>query len=188
MQIQVLSTNVETKQGAKNSYQVLEIAYKNLTFQGKVEAKKVMSFGSQAEAFKTLVTAAQGSVWDVEVTKNDKGYNDWVTVTKGSVSDAQTTVKSHVAPTSSTGSATRGGWETPEERAKRQVYIIRQSSLSTAVATLTAGAKTPPKKGDVIELAREFEAYVLGIGSDNDGFAKSVEAKDLEHIDEDIPF
>ena len=57
-------------------------------------------------------------------------------------------------PTRVTGS----NYETKEERAARQVYIIRQSSLATAVDLLGQGASTDT----VIETAKVFEAYVLG--------------------------
>ena len=89
--IQVLSTSVETKPTTKGSYQQLEVAYKNLTFQGKVEAKKLMSFGAGAESFKVLSTAKGSDVFEIETVKNDKGYIDWIKVTKGS---ANTVVQS----------------------------------------------------------------------------------------------
>jgi hypothetical protein len=59
--------------------------------------------------------------------------------------------------------APRSNYETPEERAQRQVLIVRQSSLSSAVAMLTAGAKTPPKVEDVLALASRLEGFVFGI-------------------------
>ena len=49
----------------------------------------------------------------------------------------------------------------PEERAARQVYIIRQSSLSNATAILSVGAKSL-KVSDVIATAKELEDFVFG--------------------------
>ncbi len=166
LQIQVLSTSVETKPTAKGSYQIAEVAYKNLTFQGKVEAKKLMSFGTNAAAFKEMVLAQAGSVWEVDVVKNEKGYNDWVKVTKstGAAPNASapqgTSAQRAITPTKS-----GGNWETPEERAKKQVYIIRQSSLNVATTALTASAKTgyQPTADEIIDLAKKLENYVLDL-------------------------
>ena len=89
MQIQILSVQITTTPTARGSYQVADVAYKNLTYQGKVEGKKVMSFGATKDAFGTLATANPGDVYEVNVVKNDKGYNDWVSMSKG-VANAST--------------------------------------------------------------------------------------------------
>lgn len=173
MQIQVLNVSVETKPTAKGSYQQAEVAFKNLTYQGKVEAKKLMSFGANAPAFSVLTKAQAGDVFDIEVVKNDKGYNDWVKCVPGTAgaevagatSAATTGYSTPASKPGTTGqvSAPRSNYETAEERARRQVLIVRQSSLSAAVATLTVGAKAL-KKEDVVALAKEYEAYVFNTG------------------------
>ena len=160
MNIQIIATSVETKPTARGSYQQLEVTYKNLTFQGKTESKKLMSFGANAGAFKVLAEAAQGSVWEVEVVKNSQGYNDWTSVKPGSADGSQSP-----SPAASKAAATAQGtgrstYETPEERAQRQVYIIRQSSISAAISTLSVGAKSV-KPDDVIGLAEEYTDFVL---------------------------
>jgi hypothetical protein len=183
--IQVLSTSIETKPTTKGSYQQLEVAYKNLSFQGKVEAKKLMSFGANEGAFKVLSTATAASVWDIEIVKNDKGYNDWVKVTKGSVN--VTAPGGTVNTTSSPASATtKGGWETPEERAKKQIYIVRQSSISAAVNALSVGVKTGPKANEVIEYARELEAFIFSSAASEATARQDVGS--IETLDEDIPY
>jgi len=159
MQIQIVTTTTTTKPTARGSYQELEVVYKNLTFQGKVESKKIMSFGAGASSFTTLSTASGGSVWDVTVVKNDKGYNDWTTCVPSTgaaeASPAAAATKANPTP--------RSTYETPEERAQRQVLIVRQSSLSSAIATLAVGAKLAPKPAEVIAVAQAYEAYVFGI-------------------------
>lgn len=185
--IQILSTSVETKPTSKGSYQQLEVAYKNLTFQGKVESKKLMSFGANADAFKALASAGPTTYWEVEVVKNDKGYNDWVKVTRMETAPSVTIPATKGTATVGTSISTKGNWETPEERAQKQVYIIRQSSLSNAVAMLTPGAKAPVKMEDVLKLAKELEEYVL----DKVVSADTVAAQDIESLEEDsldIPF
>jgi len=166
MQIQIVTTSLETKPTAKGSYQQLEVVYKNLTFQGKVESKKVMSFGAAASTFKVLADAQAGSVFDIAVVKNDKGYNDWTAATPAVAGQAAPAS----SPTGSKPTATpKSTYETPEERAQRQILIVRQSSVSSAVAMLAAGSKAAIKSADVIAVAKELEAYVFGVESADAG-------------------
>lgn len=51
-------------------------------------------------------------------------------------------------------------YETPEERAKRQVYIIRQSSLTNAISVLKT-EKNTPTPADVFALAQEMVDWVM---------------------------
>lgn len=166
MQIQILSINMITVPTAKGSYQKADTAYKNLTFQGKVEGKQIFSFGATADSFKTLSTAQPGEVYEVTVVKNDKGYLDWVKMTKAVAGEASPTTPAPAGSQKSVGLATaspagRSTYETPEERAIKQVYIVRQSSLSTAERLLSVGAKAPPAVEKVIETARKLEDYVF---------------------------
>lgn len=160
MQIQIIATSVETKPTAKGSYQQLEVTYKNLSFQGKVESKKIMSFGTNAGAFKTLSQASPGAVFEVEVVKNAQGYNDWPNVTAAAAGAAPSPAKG-ATPSSQPGQ-TRSTYETPEERAQRQVYIIRQSSISNAISTLAVGSKGV-KPEEVLAVAKQYENYVFDV-------------------------
>ncbi len=157
MNITILSIDIKTVPTAKGSYQTADVAYKNNTFQGKVEGKKIMSFGATAKAFKTLAEAQPGSSFDIEIVKNDKGYNDWVNMTvanAGAAAPAKAPSAANAAP--------RSNYETPEERAQRQIYIIRQSSISAAVSALSVGSKAPLKADEVISYATTLVDYVLG--------------------------
>ena len=160
MIIQIIATSVETKPSSNGkTYQQLEVTFKNLSFPGKVESKKLMSFGANAGAFKTLSNAGQGSTWEVTVVKNAQGYNDWTAVEASNgaapeVPQAATAAKAQIGG--------RSTYETPEERAQRQVFIVRQSSVSAAVSTLSVGAKSV-KPEDVIAVAKLYEGYVFGI-------------------------
>lgn len=181
MQISVLNVSIETKPTKTGkSYQQAEVAYKNLTFQGKVESKKLMSFGAQADAFKTMSNAQPGQVFNITVIKNDAGYNDWTKAESSAEGAPDTSPKpasayARPAATSAATAPVRSSYETPEERAQRQVLIVRQSSLSTAADVLTTGAKTPPKSEEVISLAKEFEKYVFGTEPEDSGFDTMVD-------------
>lgn len=176
MQIQIINvakSNQTSKAG--KPYEQLEVTFKNITYGGKVEAKKLMPFGENKNAFEALKNANNGDSFDVTVVKNTAGFNDWPVV--GPVGSAPAAVPSAGFTPASAPSAqaapARGGWETPEERAKKQVYIIRQSSLSTAVAALSTGSKTPPEADAVITYAKQLEAYVFELAApaeDKSGF------------------
>lgn len=187
IQIQVLSVTVETKPTAKGSYQQLEVAYKNLSFQGKVESKKIMSFGAGGESFKVLANAAPASVYEIETEKNDKGYIDWLKATKSAAGVGDMALKQATGGAQTAGGtiATRSTYETPEERAKKQIYIVRQSSLNVALATLQIGAKTPPKADEIIALAQQFESFVFDNSSAND---RADVRDDISTLEDDIPF
>jgi hypothetical protein len=181
MNITLLSVDIKTVPTAKGSYQTADVAYKNNSFQGKVEGKKVMSFGATKDSFATLATAQPGQTYEVQIVKNDKGYNDWISMAQavpGTAGPAAST------PTGSAGkpaaTAPRSTYETPEERAQRQVLIVRQSSLSSAVSLLTTGAKTPPSTQAVVDTAKAFEAYVFG----NEPVDMSVEAMSSDEFPE----
>lgn len=185
MQIQIVNIDVTTKPTAKGSYQMNEVTYKNLSFQGKTETKKIMSFSKvEGEVFKVLANAAKGDVYDIERVKGEQ-YWEWTTAVKsGAAGDVSVRpATSETSATTTTSPAPRGNWETPEERARKQVYIIRQSTLNVASSILTTGAKVPPKFEEVIGLAKAFEEYVLR-GND----VAETTKQDIENLPEDLPF
>lgn len=153
MQIQILNVTINTKPTAKGSYQEADVAYKNKTFGDKVEGKKVMSFGAGAPSFKVLATAQAGEVFDVEVVKNDKGFNDWVSMTKATTTSPATvgTVRSTTTPKST--------YETSEERAIKQAIISRQSAINSACNILSVGAKKL-EVDDVLKVAQQLNDWV----------------------------
>jgi hypothetical protein len=161
MNITILSVDIKTVPTAKGSYQTADVAYKNNSFQGKVEGKKVMSFGATKDSFSTLALAQPGESYEVTIVKNDKGYNDWVSMAKAEAG-ANSPAVSAPAGGKAPAATPRSTYETPEERAQRQVLIVRQSSLSAAVNLLLAGAKTPPPVENVLALAKQFEDFVFG--------------------------
>jgi hypothetical protein len=168
MQIEVLSTSVEDK----GKYKQLEVAYKG--GDGKVSSKKIMSFAAP-DVFKILSSSKQGDAFDVTTVKNDKGYWDWTTVSQGSVGAASGSVKAAGSP------APRSTYETPEERANRQVLIVRQSSVSSAIEFYKLNAKKQPSVGDVVEVAKFFENYVFGKSTTPSS------ADSIAEMDDDIP-
>ena len=147
MKIKVVAVEVGNgKTKTQKDYKFLEVTYKNLSFDGKVESKKIMPFGSK-EVFKELENAQSGDVFTLLREKDNDGYWQWVGISAGDVEIEQS---ASAAPAAATAAPKAGGaapakstFETPEERAKKQIYIVRQSSLATAVDLLKTDKKVP---------------------------------------------
>lgn len=176
MQIQIIDVGTPNTHAAKNgrTYQSLEVTYKNN--EGKVSSKKLMSF-SNPSVFKHVSGLNKGDSVDIVTQKDDAGYWQWTAVGTG---EAQVTQSTPTA-TGNTTRVTGSNYETKEERAARQVLIVRQSSLSSAVATLTVGAKSAPSKEDVVGLAKFYENYVFNKESSN------VVNDPIDSLEDDIP-
>lgn len=115
----------------------------------------IVSFANP-DVFATLKKANSGEEYMVE-TVQDGAYTKWskITLVGENMPNTGTKAAAPSAPIRST-------YETPEERAKKQVYIVRQSSLAQAVATLLPGAKAALDPGAVKALAEDYTSWVLG--------------------------
>lgn len=177
MQIEILQVKVDTKANKNGgAYQLAEIAYKNLN-DGKVGGKKLMSF-KDPSVFSKLAEAKMGEVFEVKSEKIGE-YWEWTHVSRAIIVSQQTSPVGNTASESATTSSfsktpLRTTYETPEERAKKQVYIIKQSSVSSAIALLSVGAKLPPALSDVLKTAQEICNFVT--------------TNKLEDMLDDIPF
>ena len=184
-QMQIKVANVEIGSGTTKTnkpYEYLDLMYKNLSFDNKAESKKIMPFGAK-EVFATLKNAQPGDVFTILREKDDAGYWQWVGISEGTdpIQQAPTQRGADPVATKPTTQPAKSTFETPEERAKKQVYIIRQSSLSTAVDLLKTDKKAP-SVDEVIHVAKIFEDYVFGINLDADPVAKLPEIEE-----DDIP-
>lgn len=144
----------------KGKYNQLNVGYLDIN-SGQEHTYKLMSFVNK-DAYTLLKSAKADDEFNVTCNKNDKGYWTWEDV---SVLGSQVkTVKANTTP--------RSTYETPEERAKKQLYIVRQSSITNAVAMLQAAGdkKTPINPDTVIHVAKQFEAYVFGLNDEQVSF------------------
>ena len=144
---------------SKGKYNQLTVDYVDVG-SGKEHTYKLMSFVNK-DAYLLLKSAKIGDTFFVVTNKNDKGYWQWDQVSREAVQP-----KANTSP--------RSTYETPEERAQKQIYIVRQSSLTNAIALLGSKAKVD----HVISVARQFEQYVFGL-DERESF------DDLPTIDED---
>lgn len=180
IQIQFIDVSVEDK----GKYKMAEITFKDLA-KGQTSSKKLMSF-SNPVVYKTLVDAKKGEVYTIEMQKNDKGFWDW---TAASTATGINTASggSPEATTKASGSSgfasPKSTYETPEERAKKQVYIVRQSSISAAIDTLKTDKKNPSKE-EVVSVAKFYEAFVFGLETEP---VKLADIPTFDDEEEDVP-
>ena len=152
MLINIIDVGQPNTHAAKNgrNYQSIEVTYK--AENGQVANKKLMSF-SNPSVFNHIKGLSKGAVLNVTTTKDAAGYWQWTGIGDDNVAD---TTQTKPAATGG-GRVTGSNYETKEERAARQVYIIRQSSISSAVELLGQGKSVD----EVLSVAKQFEAYVF---------------------------
>jgi hypothetical protein len=126
-----------------NPTTTLEVSYES----GGVPAKQRIVPFANPSVFKTLDGASIDESFDVAVTKNAKGYDVWSSI--GAVGTIRATPATKVIGSN---------YETVEERAIKQRYIVRQSSLANAIAFHQEHEKT---SYEIIQCAKEFEEYVF---------------------------
>lgn len=160
MLITIKEITTENIVKGKSRYSVATVAY---DFQGNGRTQKVMSFANPA-VFEALQGMNSGDVIDVTVTKNDAGFNQWAAIKRGD--GAQQASSGTAAPSAASpggGKAPVSNYETREERAQRQVYIIRQSSLERALDYCKAAATDGSNFTitDVLDVADQLVDYVM---------------------------
>lgn len=175
MRVIFQEVNVEHITKGKSRYSKATVTY---TSNGRNMQQSIMSF-TNPDVFATVQKLAAGQEIEVDITKNDAGYNQW--------SSVKPVVAEDSAPVSSGKAGVAGGkapvsqYETREERQGRQLHIVRQSSISNAVAALTPGAKAPLKAEDIVALAQEFVDFVYSDDTAEDLVAANPEIKDVPY-------
>lgn len=176
--VSVSREDVPNKNG-KGTYGKLTVAYRD--DKGKLSEKTILSFTNPA-VFKTFERAEAGTEINVKSEKVGDYWNWTAILTDGEVSQA---LVSNGATASAAGATrvTGSNYETKEERALKQRYIVKQSSLSAAVSILTVGAKTPPEVDAVIALADKFVDYVFS----DDSKEINISSPKFDDFQDDIP-
>jgi hypothetical protein len=150
--LKFLSYSEEKVPTAKGSYQKMTVVYK--TDRDETKTKTVMSFSNPA-VYDAIKRLNAGDSVEVAYVEGDKFYN-WA-----SVKAATGSVESPAKQMASNTPARTSTYETPEERAKKQVYIIKQSCLAQAVAT-----EQGKDVDAILKIADQFVEWVLDDGKD----------------------
>lgn len=161
----------------EKTWSKIEVTYKDSY--GKVNSKAIRSF--TGGVYTSLQSLKSGDQVEVTQVKNAKGYLDWTAV--GPPGSAPAAAEAPAAKGNAAPAARASTYETPEERAKKQVYIVRQSSISAAIGALSVGGKAPLDAQAVIDYAKKLEAFVFCTGS---GKSEADEIP-IHDIEDDIP-
>lgn len=157
MGVNVAKNGGGTYPGARFSYRDEAGALKEQGFHEKAlkfnPALKNQLEQLEAGKFFTMVKEKEGEFWNV------KGI-----YAGGEAPVNQPSAGTTKAPTGA-NPAPKSNYETPEERAQKQVYIIRQSAVNYAVNI--APTFKLKNKEEVVSLAKYFESYVLGTEFDD---------------------
>lgn len=116
MRVNIVNVEVTVGKAGPRGWSAATVTY---TEGGREKQQKVMSFSNPAVF--SDVQKLVGEEVDVEVGKNDKGYNEWRSVRRAE----------GAAPAVKAASSTS---DFAAKDAARQVLIVRQSSLKEAVA------------------------------------------------------
>jgi len=148
-----LNATITKAQGG--TYKGAEIVFKDAN--GKVQTKNIHENGLKyAPAVKNgLESLEPGDNFTVEMEKKDDFWT-WISIKKGiEQEEKQKTTTQQSTTTKSTS------WETAEERAARQKFIVRQSSLTNAIAFLVSQGRTHVTEEGVLEIATTFYNWVF---------------------------
>ena len=154
MRIVVISVGaVEEANKGTSSWEQFTLKYSGN--QGEKE-KIVRSF--ETGVYKALQEVKPGDNVEIKVVKDGK-YWKW---TEAQVVAAETAAAENSGTTARAGStkAKVGDWETSEERAKKQVYIVRQSSITAALSYFGLRGEQPTL-AQILEVAATFERHVF---------------------------
>lgn len=159
MLVKILDVNVENIVKGKSRYSKATVAY---SFAGEARTQNIMSFVNPA-VFKAVTDPAiLGTEVDVTLTKNAAGYNEWAGIGEvGERPPKDVPASGNPGTAPSATRVTGSNYETPAERAQKQVYIVKQSSITAAIATLKDSTPNNFTQEDVIKTAQVYVDYVF---------------------------
>ena len=182
MRIEIINVQAATKPTKTGkTYVQLDVAYKNLTREGKIEGKKIMPF-QNPDVHANLQKATMGQVFEVTTVKEGEfwQWSNVQEVAKGGNMEPQTSAASSGYASKGTPSP-KSTYETPEERAARQRLIVRQSCLSNAVETLKVDKKGVDPT-EALKLAERYVGWVFGEEAKVD-----VPDVGFDYMEDDVP-
>ena len=154
MKIKVIS--VELTQ--KDKYSVAEVTYRSLDREGKVSSKKVMSFN---KCYETASKVQKDEVYDVTSEKDKNDYWVWTGMVKSDESSASMVSSGNSGNSVGRVAKSTNTYETPEERALKEIRLARKNGLNVAVAYLQATKGAKFNVDEVIGVAERFADFAL---------------------------
>lgn len=132
-----------------------------------------------APALKTGLASLNAGDNFVATLEKKGDFWNWLSIVKDAGGGQTTSApeKRAFTPAASSGS----NYPTTEERAKTQVYIVRQSSITAALKLFEINGNKKATTLDVITQAQQFENWVMG------NSVQGEVSPDEDNFDDDIP-
>jgi hypothetical protein len=153
-----VALNAPIKKKDGGTYEGWQLVYNTPEGEVKTIAKPIQGLKFNAALKTGLQNLVAGDDFTLEMEKNAAGFWDPKTISKGAAQGAQAPVnvqKAAATPTKST-------YETSEERAAKQVYIVRQSSIANAINFLNVSGSKKHTTEEALVIAKQFEDFVFG--------------------------
>jgi hypothetical protein len=144
------------KPGQKAPYGKATVYY---TYNGEPRKQTIVSIFNPG-IFKQVNELEQGTEIEVEVIKNEDGFNQWKTLTVLGARDSAAKATPTGTATAGVTKVTGSNYETRDERAARQVLIVKQSSLAQAIAYFGTDARAQSVES-ILEVAQTFADWVF---------------------------
>lgn len=158
----VVSVSLSTKATKQDGglYDAWELVYKDAEGRIKQLQKPITSLKYVKGLRVALEDLQPGDVFTAHQEKNARGYLEVQTIVKGEFAPPPV-----AGDPPKTGKVTGSNFETKEERELNRSRIVKQSSLSNAISTLTVGAKATPNTEAVLALAQIYYDWVYDNGT-----------------------
>lgn len=155
-----IGIDVPVKKKDGGTYQGWKLVYEDKDGDVKTIAKHMNSLKYANELHAGLKALVAGDDFVLSMEKEGEFWNP-KSIVKGAGVPMST---AKPAATIIAGKAAPGGgsWQTAEERAATQKYIVRQSSITNALKLLELRGDKKATVESVILVAEEFEAWVFG--------------------------
>lgn len=175
-----VQVNVQVPKKGGGSYPGCILTYRDKDGKAAEQAFHENAFKYNAPMLEALKDLSSGDTFVMEKEKKGDFWNVLsITKTTG-MTNAIVIPVAASSPAKPAGKVVGSNYETPEERAKKQVYIVRQSSITAALSYFTLNKTAKASTEDILAVAKEFEKYVFAM-EEVDPVEKIV------NMDDDIP-
>lgn len=157
--------NIDIKKRAGGTYKGYQIVYR--TPEGQIEtlAKTMQSLKFSPSVEQAVNDLQIGDKFTVTQQKNENGFLDVVSITKGDFASDVPVSAPDSAPVQTIsrpvgGKVVGSNYETPEERKLKQRLIVRQAALNQALEYSRLCVDGPATQDEIKSYAEQFENWV----------------------------
>ena len=183
-----VAIDVDVKKKDGGTYKGWKLVYEQADGEVKTIQKHMNSLKYAAPLANGLKELKAGDTFTMEMEKEGDFWNP-KSIFKGEASPTVTGTRTQPTGSKPAVAATGSTYATKEERAQTQKYIVRQSSITSALKLLEVTGVKKATTNDVIKLAVEFEAFVMGYAVPGAVEADSDKTPSgFNDMDNDIPY